>query len=169
MTIETFRPGERSLLLDPAGVLGIREPGIDLLVYPESLEFIDPSLIQNDLTASGIRVYGASSELYSFRAVATLSESDYRSLKALEAWQNDNELEYETVLYFLWDQVSEISATPSRTPVPSTSVTDNPLTTPFLSEWRYYPVLQGVFRTTGTLSGLGAYKVTFEFFEGSAI
>lgn len=166
-----FRPGERSLLLDPGGTPPLRTPGINLLLYPESqLTPTQESLVTSELSAFGQLITGTSGDRISFETEFQLPQSEWDQLKALKNWLHGTGGNYEVILYYLWEPYSELGEGRSRAKVPDTTVSTVPLGQ--VTQYTYYPVLQGIFDCQGELIGYqdeAVYRVAFSWYEGTII
>lgn len=100
-----------------------------------------------------------------FQCRGLLGQTDYQNLKALATALETGGRRTETVLYYLWDRISDRGTVPTREAVPGLA--------PVIGDYSvaYYPVLQGDIVVTGTLAGAGTdepwYLVNLIFYEGT--
>lgn len=158
------------LLIDPGGTPPIRPTGINLPFYPESQpQFLDTGISVTGVNAGGASFIGSGEQLYSFQATGMLTEAEWRSLYALYQWQIQNEATYEVVVYWLFDPLTEIAAARSRKPVPPPALNTAVSVGGGLSEFTYFPVIQGDLEVKGDLVGRDHYAVQLTFYEGTIL
>lgn len=131
-------------------------------LYPQSPILVESgAYVSSGTTVRGANVTGSTETRYNFEFKTTLPETQFRALQALTRSQSSTGNQTEIVVYFLWDQHTDLGAQPTREPVPDL---DPVLGTGTVS---YYPVLQGTLVCDGVLTGhqngepCYAAKITF--------
>lgn len=150
---------DRYLLIDPTGL------GLSFVPIEKPIELDSGSTSSSGVTLRGYQVTGASEPRMNFQCRGLLGQTDYQNLKALATALETGGRRTETVLYYLWDRISDWGTVPTREAVPGLA--------PVIGDYSvaYYPVLQGDIVVTGTLAGAGTdepwYLVNLIFYEGT--
>jgi hypothetical protein len=163
-------PLDLSLVIDPAGVPGVR-PGINLQVFPsgDSIGDFGPVGTQAERLASGSLSSGGFKQLYEFSTSFYLNGEDFDKLYSLMAFnQNARELgrPWEIVIYNLVRPFSEIRASRSRFKVPGTDVIRSVTFGSGLMEFTYWVCVQGSMVMNWQQEG-SFYNCAISFQEGT--
>jgi len=162
-----------SFVIDPGGVAGVR-PGINLRVFPAGAtvaDFQSYGTAAERLANSGLSS-GGFENLYDFQFTCYLDREDFRKLKGLMLWNQNERLRgrpWEVIVYNFAEPFVETAILRSRFKVPGTNViSEIDLGLNGLKEWEYWVALQGSLLMEYSQIG-SKFEVALAFQEGTLL